>query len=378
MNLYNQSGLLIGELSQYRELYLTELLETGQDTLSFEIYVRHPFYKYLVEENLILTDDNRYVIKSIDERGQTTIIGCQLDLSDLSVDGYYQFLIEDATLSMVLSQVLGSLGWSFTGASSITTVLNFSFESGTTLELLEQVEKSYGVIFRYNCITRNIQVTTISGYSNKGVYFSDELNVKECELRGDSCDLVTRLYAFGKEGLTFEEINSGRAYVDNFQYTSKVITQVWVDTRYEIAEELLVAATKKIEALSIPNRVYTASVVDLASLLPDQYGDLSISIGDKVTLIDRIREIEIEHQIVKLITYPDSPEKNVAELGRIATDFESTITKLKNEEIKEVVDDTVPEAVDTYISEHYGQWVCVEEYPDVMEDNTLYLKYVSE
>ncbi|WKY46126.1 phage tail spike protein [Eubacteriaceae bacterium ES2] len=377
MNLYDQSGLLIGELSQYRELYLTELLETGQDTLSFEIYVRHPLYKYLVEENLILTDENRYVIKSIDERGQTTIIGCQLDLSDLSVDGYYQFLIEDATLSMVLTQVLGSLGWSYSGAN-ITTIQNFSFESGTTLELLGQVEKAYGVVFRYDCIGKNIQVTTISGYSNKGVYFSDELNVKECELRGDSCDLVTRLYAFGKEGLTFEEINSGRAYVDNFQYTSKVITKVWVDTRYEVAEELLAAAIKKIEALSIPNRVYTASVVDLASLLPDQYGDLSISIGDKVTLIDRIRGIEIEHQIVKLITYPDSPEKNVAELGRISTDFESTITKLKNEEIKEVVDDTVPEAVDTYISEHYGKWVCVEEYPEVMEDNTLYLKYVSE
>ncbi|WKY46057.1 phage tail spike protein [Eubacteriaceae bacterium ES2] len=377
MNLYDQSGLLIGELSQYRELYLTELLETGQDTLSFEIYVRHPLYKYLVEENLILTDENRYVIKSIDERGQTTIIGCQLDLSDLSVDGYFKFLIEDATLSMVLSQVLGSLGWSFSG-TNITTIQSFSFESGTTLELLKQAEKAYGVIFRYNCITKNIQVTTISDFSNKGVYFSDELNVKECELRGDSCDLVTRLYAFGKEGLTFEEINSGRAYVDNFQYTSKVISKVWVDTRYEVAEELMAAATQKLASLSIPNRVYTASVVDLASLLPDQYGDLSISIGDKVTLIDRIREIEIEHQIVKLITYPDSPEKNVAELGRISTDFESTITKLKNEEIKEVVDETVPEAVDTYISEHYGNWVCVEEYPEVMEDNTLYLKYVSE
>lgn len=387
LRLLNQNKMPIGELDQLDNCYVTQLLENGEDTLSFEIYVKHPLYKDLVEENLILTDDNRYVIKSIDERGQTTIIGCVLDLSDFMVTGYHQFLAPDITLEAILIQVLAGTGWTFAGAENITSAKTVSLKFGNTLDLLRLAEKTYGVIFRYNCIQKIIRVTTSQGYTNKGVHFSDELNIKECELRGDSFDLVTRLYAFGKDGLSFEDINGGKAYVENFQYTSKVITQVWVDERYELKEELLAAAQKKVAGLSIPNRVYTASVVDLASLLPDDYGNLAIAIGDKVTLIDRIRGLEVEHQIVKLVSYPDTPEKNVAELGRVATDFESTITKLKTEDIKEavanavptIVNDYVPVAVDNYMNEHFGgqKWVCVEEYPAVMDEGTLYLKYVS-
>lgn len=387
LSLLNQNKSLIGELDQLDNCYVTELLETGEDSLSFEIYVKHPLYKYLIEENLILTENNRYVIKSIDERSQTTIIGCVLDLSDFIVAGYHLFLLEDITLSTFLNQVLSGTGWSVTGAENINATKTLSLESGNTLDLLRLAEKTYGVIFRYDCIGKIIRVTTTQGYTNKGVHFSDELNIKECELRGDSFDLVTRLYAFGKNGLSFADINGGKAYVENFQYTNKVITQVWVDARYQLQEEFLVAAQKKVAGLSIPNRVYTASVIDLASLLPDEYGNLTIAIGDKVTLIDRIRDIEIEHQIVKLVSYPDTPEKNIAELGRVATDFESTITKLKTEDIKEavektvptIVNDYVPAAVDAYMNEKYGgqKWVCVEEYPEVMDGNTMYLKYVS-
>ena len=379
LSLLNQNKQPIGELEQLDNCYITELLETGENTLSFEIYVKHPLYKYLVEENLILTEDNRYVIKSIDERGQTTIIGCCLDLSDLMVAGYHLLLLEEITLSAFLNQVLSSASWAFTSAESITSAKTVSLESGNTLELLRLAEKTYGVIFRYDCISKIVRVTTTQGYTNKGVHFSDELNIKECELRGDSFDLVTRLYAFGKDGLSFEDLNGGKAYVENFQYTSKVITQVWVDERYQLKEELLAAAQKKVAGLSIPNRVYTASVVDLASLLPDEYGNLAIAIGDKVTLIDRIRGLEVEHQIVKLVSYPDTPEKNIAELGRVSTDFESTITKLKTEDIKEAIDKTVPPAVNEYMNQYFGgqKWLCVDEYPEVMDQGTLYLKYVS-
>ena len=155
LSLLNQNKTLIGELDQLDNCYITELLETGEDTLSFEIYVKHPLYKHLVEENLILTEDNRYVIKSIDERGQTTIIGCVLDLSDLMVAGYHLLLLEEITLSAFLNQVLSSAGWTFTGAESITSAKTVSLESGNTLELLRLAEKIYGIIFRYDCIGKD-------------------------------------------------------------------------------------------------------------------------------------------------------------------------------------------------------------------------------
>ena len=38
----------------------------------------------------------------------------------------------------------------------------------------------------------------------------------------DTRSLVTRLYAYGKDGMTFASINNGKEYVEDFTYTSEV------------------------------------------------------------------------------------------------------------------------------------------------------------
>ncbi len=58
--------------------------------------------------------------------------------------------------------------------------------------------------------------------------------------------IVTRLYCYGADDMTFSSVNGGKPYVENYTYTDKVITGQWVDGRYYDMSNFLVDAQKKL------------------------------------------------------------------------------------------------------------------------------------
>ncbi|MDU3995118.1 MAG: phage tail spike protein, partial [Enterobacter sp.] len=103
---------------------------------------------------------------------------------------------------------------------------------------------------------------------DKGTYFIDSLNLTALQVQSDSYKFATRIVAEGKDGLTFENINNGKNYVENYQYSNKVKTIYWKDERYTIKESLLEDAKAKLEELSKPFTSYNASILNLAELNP--------------------------------------------------------------------------------------------------------------
>ena len=64
---------------------------------------------------------------------------------------------------------------------------------------------------------------------NLGAFATRDLNLKENNYKGKSTGFITRLYAYGKDGLSFASINGGKAYVENYTYSSRVICGFWKD-----------------------------------------------------------------------------------------------------------------------------------------------------
>ena len=89
------------------------------------------------------------------------------------------------------------------------------------------------------------------------------LNLRKISLKSDTYDFYTRIYPIGKDGITPEWL-TGKDYIDNFQYSSKIKAYVWKDERYTNTTSLIEDATAKIEEMSRPYKAYTAEVVDLA------------------------------------------------------------------------------------------------------------------
>ena len=57
--------------------------------------------------------------------------------------------------------------------------------------------------------------------SDKGVYFSDQLNLRKLTVQYSTYDFYTEIEPYGKDGLTIETVNSGKIYLENHQYSSK-------------------------------------------------------------------------------------------------------------------------------------------------------------
>jgi phage minor structural protein len=135
--------------------------------------------------------------------------------------------------------------------------------------------------------------------SDKGVYFMRGLNLRQASMTRDSYDFITRLIPYGADELTVASVNGGSMYIDNHQYSDKVIAMIWEDTNYDDASALLEDATKKLDDLSKPRRSYSADVIDLAKQ-SESYSAFEYKLGDTIHLIDNLTGVDDKQRIVKL------------------------------------------------------------------------------
>ena len=72
-----------------------------------------------------------------------------------------------------------------------------------------------------NSANRQVHLLTFSG-TDSGALFSYRKNLKSIQRVVDTRELVTRLYAYGKDGMTFASINGGKEYVEDYTFSSEV------------------------------------------------------------------------------------------------------------------------------------------------------------
>lgn len=136
--------------------------------------------------------------------------------------------------------------------------------------------------------------------------------------RPNCCTFYTRLIPIGKDGLHLWR--DGQNYIENHQYSDKVITSIWRDERYTVTAALLEDAQARLDEASTPARAYTAELVDLAAQ-SDKYNALAYDLGDAVLLVSEKTDEREKQRIVKLDEYPDDPLANKAELSNVKQTF---------------------------------------------------------
>ena len=316
-----------GYIDDVRDLHIVEVFNSGERELNFAIHTDHRLYRHIFEESGLVYAGQDYLVKSIDEQGDMSVISCRLDLDTLQMGGITDYRETNQHLFTLLNFALTGTGWTYTGADRVSIRRTTELEGGNALDLLRKAQEVYRCVFWYDTAKRLLTVFPLEAFEYKGVYFTDELNIGKALLRGDSFEFCTRLIPIGAEGMRIDEINGGKSYVENHEYSSKIVTKVWKDERYTDMQSLKDDAIEKLKVLSNPNRTYSLDVIDLAAV-NSEYSHLSFKVGDKVMLVDRNRNVKVEHQVARLVTYPDNPQKNRAELAATAKGFESIVQNL--------------------------------------------------
>lgn len=342
----------------------------GMMYLQFDISPDHDLYKYIAEETELEYDGQRYVVKGINERKTATTVNAELDLSGLDSKGYTEFTRKTEGFYNVSRDILDGTGWTIVDAELVSKRTSLDLKDVTTRDILEHCTNSTAYNTCYSFDTINKIIYCIKPQNNTtptGTYFTDELNLTDMTFKGSSSGLVTKLYAFGKDGLDISSVNGGKRYIENHTYTDKVIVAIWRDDRYTDPQSLFDDAVVKLATLAVPERSYTAKVIDLAKLFPELYDEiLNYDLYDVVTLIDRKRKTRINHRIVEVREYPADYTLNTVTMSTIAgkvsgkiSTLESKVTTLNAEqlhdrtkvnEIKQDLDSTVLHVSESWAS----------------------------
>ena len=298
---------------QCDDYYIREL-PTGQDELIFTLSIWADEYRAIEEETLIEDREpegvTKYRVKAIDGGDKTAQIKALLDLDDWRGTVRVNYEVSGTIADNV--RAVAPTGWTVIDRSGMTGTASAELTGGTPLDLLAEFRKIYdGASFRFNQETKTVTIWDLYNGPNLGTFMTRELNLHDVQYKGKSTQFVTRLYAYGKDGLSIAEANGGVPYVENHTYSDRVICAFWQDTRYEIASNLKEAAIAHLAEIAVPERSYTCSVADLAAIDPERYSYLSFELFSQVGLIDETRSAsKIMHRVCERWRYPNYPEKN--------------------------------------------------------------------
>lgn len=309
------------------DFYICEK-SNGLDELIFNMSIYDDNYPHVLEE-AVIEYEQPYLVKAIDAGANTAKIKCQINLDALKAEMKLGYSNNSATLQQTVDGVLPS-GWLFVdnSGSTISRTIEGNY---TPLEVIQQCVDTYGVVFRFDVSAKIVRAYTLSAFQPLGAFASRELNLTEINFKGKSTDFFTRLYAYGKDGLSFADINDGKPYVEYHGYTDKVICAYWQDERYTIKDNLLAAAQAAVKTGGSPDRSYECTVYDLAATNPEMYSWQDFSLFSVVRLIDDIKDVALDYQVVEYWRYPYYPEKNLVTLSSTAPKIQTTVKNIKAE-----------------------------------------------
>lgn len=301
----------------------------GLDILEFSISITDDGYRSIYEETPII-EEQRYLVKAIDAGKISATVKCQLDLDELKADMHIAYSNGSDTLVSTLEHVIPN-GWVVVDKAYLSIRRTVELDAATTYDIIDACRKTYGAVFRFDNQARTITILEPSQNTPLGAFVTRELNLTELNYMGQSTGFATRLYAYGKDGLSFADINDGLPYVDDHTYTDKIVSAYWKDERYTVVENLLADAKKKLTSMAVPQRSYTCSVVDLAKTNPGTYNFLAFALYDVVTLIDLEHEARVDHMVMEYKRYPNYPEKNMITLSTVAPSIQNTVVNLQEQ-----------------------------------------------
>ena len=315
--------------------YYIKELASGLDELVFTLSIWDEEYLMIQEESSINERSDgqsiNYLVKAIDGGSDTATVKCQIDLDEwkstfsLSYDSGSNKVID-------IVNAVKPTGWTVLDNSGIDYRRTIKMDGVTPLDVLEKCRNTFnGITFRFDNVEKIVSVVNMENGQNLGAFATRDLNLTKNEYKGKSTGFATRLYAYGKDGMSFASINGGKEYVENHDYSNRVICAYWSDERYTVAANLLADAQAKIDEMAMPQRSFDCEVVDLAKTNPEKYSELDFQLFTFIALIDQTRsKTKIDHQIVQRWRYPYHPDQNKVVLSTVAPRIQSQVTQIIN------------------------------------------------
>lgn len=299
----------------------------AENYLEFDLYFTDEKRPFIRNQTEVRIDGNAYKIKTVTDTkehgaAKTTHVYAENLHYDLARAAKLDKVVFDTTRAgSAMTFALQNTGWSV-GTVSISTAKSFESSEENPLALLQLVADVYNGELVFDSIAKTVSLVKQTG-TDRGMVFHYKKNMKSIQRVVSTSSLITRLYAVGKDGMTFASVNGGLSYVEDFSYTDEVLIGTLDCSSFTDAEDLLAYAKMRVAAYCKPNYSYKLSVLylqDIPGFEHEVYG-----LGDVVRVVDEELQLDIRTRIVRM-------EKDIREPWNTVVELSTTIGTLDMED----------------------------------------------
>lgn len=184
----------------------------------------------------------------------------------------------------------------------------FDWGEKSKLELLHEIRKLYGAELSFDNYT--ITLTTRKG-GNHGAQVRYRHNMKGIERHSHTMERVTRLYGYGKNGLTIEGYKGHTVkYIDSeyFDPNNPFMGKMeWPDI--EDQGRLLQEMQKHLKTVELPKVSYSVDFIQMEKVDPEFESERIREAGDTVTVYDDELGYHFDARAIEFERYPFEPKR---------------------------------------------------------------------
>lgn len=305
--LTNAIGVPIRSIQNVYDIEMEHVLG-GSSVLEFKANINENIQ---VEQQVIFRNE-RFIIRNIQQSKarRYSLFQCEasyISLSDRIIN------VNKQTLSVydIAETILRGTKWS---AISSDDKRNHSMknENISILEALRLLASISNQFIKFNSIDYTIEFVD---YEKKDIGFilTYNNNIKDI-IKTTSSPEATRVYMYGKSGLSMADVNNKKDYVQDTSWykdlgysdtdiqNNFIKEVVYTDERFVYAGTVKAEALSRLAVLSKPQISYETDVTMI---------DRDVKVGDYGYVIDEELNIRVDTQIVKIIEYTDKARSKV-------------------------------------------------------------------
>lgn len=324
----DQEKRQIAVLENSYEVWLDQEVD-GIDELTFNIPLSDSKRSLLKNEEYILMFDTIYVIREIIDykKDHETEVFAEAIWYDIQYSEPLDKLkYANMKPALIAADILSGTGWKlgkcdYTNARTLeTTDLDKN-----RLEMLQQLKSILGAELKFD--TQAMKVDIVKPTSiHTGAAVTYEKNADDIEAHYDTKDLITKLYLYGKDGMTIGDANNGVKFIENYSYTTKKHVRSVQDERYTNPFQLKDMGVSALEYLCKPRASYIVKMRDLSTRTGLEHEDFFI--GGLVTMYDKEIDLNFTPRIEKWKYNVIEPWRTELSLEKPAKELSDLLTGL--------------------------------------------------
>ena len=318
LKFYDKNHNFLQLIDTLKDIYTEETLSTGFKTLCFKVPCLEEYFNAIQEENYVEDENSEYIIKEIINKDNNFItVYCRENIETIMGTVYEVFDLYRLSTPQAIRYCLRDTGWSLDFQSTDYSVITYQTAYVSAYDMLKTLTEEYGLEKWFDSKNKIVHIYDHRG-KDLGAYYSNELRLKQLSKQSNTYDFATRVIPIGKDGLTIRSINGNKTFLENFSYSDKIITTVWINEDIDVSEKLKAAAEDYLNEICQPRASYKLKLTDLGT---------TVGIGDNILLVDKIKNIKQKQRVVKIIRYPLAPEKSILEISNLQIDLVQSILK---------------------------------------------------